>query len=259
MIHVPPMTTILAFVLIMGRVAAIISTVPMLGAGFLPKKVIVLMSAALSLALLDVGGAAPVPGMDAIGLASAMAGEVGLGLLIGIMVKIFMGALSMGGQASGIQMGIGIANVMNPQTHSSISLVANFQYYLALLVFLALDFHHVIIRSLAMSLELAPAGSVRFDFAVLADLVFGFSSFMVIAIRLAAPIIATIFFCHVVLAIIAKAAPQLNAYFSVGLTSNVVVGLTAVVMSMPLWIRETALGADGLGQIIESIAMSVWR
>ena len=62
------------------------------------------------------------------------------------------------GQLVGIQMGFGIASLIDPQSNTSMTVIAQWQQLLALLLFLALDVHHLLIRALLDGLRAAPPG-----------------------------------------------------------------------------------------------------
>ena len=66
-----------------------------------------------------------------------MAGEILLGLAIGFSVKLIFAGIQMAGQMAGFQMGMALANVMDPAQSQQIPLLAQFNNLVALLIFLA--------------------------------------------------------------------------------------------------------------------------
>src|SRR5439155_511776 len=89
-----------------------------------------------------------------------LAAESALGVLLGLVAQFIFAGVQLGSQLAGIQMGFGIANLIDPQTHSQVTIIAQWQQLLTLLVFLVLDVHHLLIRALLESFRTAAPGGV---------------------------------------------------------------------------------------------------
>jgi flagellar biosynthetic protein FliR len=109
-----------------------------------------------------------------------------------------------------------------------IPITANFYFILTMLMFLAIDGHHLLIYTLADSYIMLPLGSsLVFDQTMIDFLLRLFGSVFVISFKIAAPVTAAIFIADVSLGVISKAVPQVNV-FVIGLPLKVFLGLLVI-------------------------------
>ena len=76
------------------------------------------------------------------------------GVLLGFLVRLFLAAVTFAGQLVGFQMGLAIANVIDPATSDRYSIVAQMMNLLAMFVFLEMDGHLMAVSLLARSTAL---------------------------------------------------------------------------------------------------------
>jgi len=162
--------------------------------------------------------------------------EILVGLLLGFTANLFFSALFTSGAFVDMMIGFGIANVVDPATGMQSPLFGNFKYFLAVLVFLAMNGHHHLINAIMMSYEWVPM-----DPAVLASVAAGdvsafllksFAYAFALAFQMAAPIVVAMFLVDVGLGILAKTAPQFNV-FVVGIPVKMIVGLLLIILVIP--------------------------
>jgi flagellar biosynthetic protein FliR len=159
-----------------------------------------------------------------------------------------------------IQTGFGLVNVVDPQSNSQVSILGQFYQLIALLFFLAINGHHVLLQALGDSFQLIPAGGFawleRAAFAgpLLSDF---FSRLFIIAFQVAAPSIATLFLANLTMGILSRTIPQMNV-FIVGLPLNVMLGLGFTFLSMKVLgtVLDTVMGrmAQSISQILKTMA-----
>jgi len=164
--------------------------------------------------------------------------EVAIGLYIGFLVSIVFSAFQLSGQYFAVQIGFGISEVLDPIGQVSVPLIGQLKNLIGLLVFLALDGHHFLLEAIYRSYELAPVISV--DKAVsgqlLKYLMHSFSGMFVIALKIALPVLGTIFLISVSMGVLAKAAPQMNIMM-LGFPFKIIVAFGVMVMITPLIVR----------------------
>jgi flagellar biosynthetic protein FliR len=137
-------------------------------------------------------------------------GEVALGMTLGLMVRILFSAVQTGGHIIGFQMGFAMVNVVDPLTGVSEAVTAHFLYMCTMLTFLALNGHLYLLQALASSFEYIPPGKFLIN-SVIAEQVFTYSKqLFILAIKIAAPVMVAVFLVDLSLALISKAAPQMN-------------------------------------------------
>jgi flagellar biosynthetic protein FliR len=222
-----------AATLLFIRICAILVATPLLGSKNVPVQVKVGLSLVLTIAVLPIVGLREVSLTDVPSLGSAMVGEVFIGVIIGYTARLLFAAVQMAGQLVGFQMGFGIVNVIDPQTSSQVSIVAEFQHIIALLVFLAADAHHWFVLSIAKSFELIPPFGFCFTNSLMEAIVRLSCDMFVIAAKLSAPILAALLFTDLALGLVARTVPQMNI-FIVGFPLKIAIGLLGIGFSFPL-------------------------
>jgi flagellar biosynthetic protein FliR len=163
-----------------------------------------------------------------------MVGEILIGVIIGFTARLLFAAVQLAGQMVGFQMGFGIVNVIDPQTSNQISIIAQFQNVIVLLLFVVLDVHWWFILSLTSSFELIPPLGFCFTNPLMEYLVVLSAQMFVIAAKVSAPIIVALLFTNVALGLIARTVPQMNI-FIVGFPLQIAVGLAGLGLSLPLF------------------------
>ena len=98
-------------------------------------------------------------------------------------------------------------------------------------LFLALDGHHYTINALVKSFELINPNTFNFSGGSMKVIVHIFTSAFIVAIKIAAPIVAGLFFISVALGLVARTVPQMNV-FIVGFPLQIGMGLTLIWFSM---------------------------
>ena len=245
-----PLPQLQLFFLVFLRVGAIMITIPVFESRSIPQLFKLALAFTASLALFPLLGLEAVPiSSSVIGLGIGAVGEILLGLVIGFSVKLIFAGIQLAGQMAGYQMGMAIANVMDPAESQQIPLLAQFNNLCALLIFLALNAHHWFIRALTQSYRLVPPFNARFDGALTEHLIQLAGKMFVIAIQVGAPIIATLLVTSVAFGLIARTVPQMNV-FIVAMPLKIGVGLVFLGLSLPYFSAFLKKVFDGLGHHI---------
>ena len=150
--------------------------------------------------------------------------ELIIGLALGLCVQLFFAGVQLAGQMVGFQMGFAIINVLDPQTGTQVSIIDQIGYWVALLVFLSLNGHHMLISALAESFRLVDIGMVSLKGGFFARLFSISANLFVIAIKIGSPAIAALLFTSAAFGISAKFAPQMNILIA-AFPVKIIVGL----------------------------------
>ena len=179
-------------------------------------------------------------------LVPAMVAEICIGLIIGFAVRLFFEAVQIGGQLVGFQMGFGIVNVLDPFSGENFSVVAQFQNLLAVLLFLALNMHHLFFMAIAFSFEKIPLLHSSMSAPLLTHVATLFGAMFTIAIKIAAPIIAVLLFCDCALGILNRAAPQIHI-FILSFPLKIAIGLFVLGLTLPMFylVMQKSFGTLG--------------
>jgi len=161
-------------------------------------------------------------------------GECAVGLLIGLSLQVVFEAMKFAGHLSGIQIGLSLASLFDPQTNSESTALPVFLDLVALLIFLQLDVHHWVLRALGRSFDYLPVGSVMVPAAVGEQLVQVVGALFVLGIQIAAPVLLATMLVDVVTSFITKASPQLPALL-VGIPVKNLAGYALLIGAAALW------------------------
>jgi flagellar biosynthetic protein FliR len=246
-----------AFALMLIRVSVLFISAPVIGNARVPNQLKVALSLVVTLLLyLSLKGghlSRPVPA-NIFALASAAAGEAFVGLLIGYAAFLLFSGIQMAGQVIDIQIGFGLVNVIDPAGGQSVSILGQFYYMVAMLFFLAINGHHLLLKAVGDSFQLLPVGTVGwFDKAATAGPLLSafFTKLFIIAFQVAAPSVAVLFLTNVSMGLLSRTLPQMNV-FIVGLPLNVTVGLLVTILSLKL------LGSE-LTTVVGQLSSSAYK
>ncbi|MDY6986482.1 MAG: flagellar biosynthetic protein FliR [Thermodesulfobacteriota bacterium] len=219
--------------LIFLRVTAILMTVPFLSSKNIPLLFKVGLAISVSFILFPLLTLSDIPFVyDTIPFCMGVASEIGLGIVIGLSVRLLFAAIQLAGQLEGFQMGFALVNVMDPITSSQASIVSQFKNFVAMLIFLAINAHHWFLRAIADSFQLVPPFGVRFNSTLMEYLIRLAGNMFIIAIKVGAPVIVALLLTSVAFGLIARAVPQMNV-FIVAFPVKIIIGLGFLAISLP--------------------------
>lgn len=158
--------------------------------------------------------------------------EVLIGLTIGFVVQLFFTVFRMAGQWADVKIGLSMASLFDPQFGSSVTLLGQFYYLFAIIIYFALHGHHHLFLALAQSLDIVPLGKATMTSMTIELIFTAFYYVFTMSIQIATPIIATILITDISLGLISKTVPQLHV-FLVGLPLKVLLGLFVIYLILP--------------------------
>lgn len=224
---------LLRFVGAFARVGAAMMVAPIFGAGLVPMR-IRLVAAALVTALIMTALPAttgPVQPLEPLQLFK----EVMLGVALGFVVQTAFDVLVMAGQVIGLSMGLGFANLIDPQHGVTVPVLGQLYLLLALLVFVTINGHIAFLELLAGSFKAMPVGSAMLDDADLGTLIAWGGRIFSGALQVALPAVVAMTVVNIAFGVMSRAAPQLNL-FGVGFPITIILGFVT------LWMALQSLG-----------------
>jgi flagellar biosynthetic protein FliR len=155
-----------------------------------------------------------------------------VGFVIGLGAALLVGAAEAAGELMAIQIGLSGASIMDPVNQHQVPALGQMMQLTALALLLSLDLHLVMLDAVAASTRVLPVG-MEMDLAGGAmALVRTGSTLFVLGLRFAAPVVAAVLIANVALAILSRAAPQLNV-LSVAFPLQIGIGLFALAAALP--------------------------
>ncbi|MDR3347882.1 MAG: flagellar biosynthetic protein FliR, partial [Helicobacteraceae bacterium] len=119
-------------------------------------------------------------------------------------------AVQYAGEQISFSMSFSMASAIDPQNEASSTIIAQFLYLIAILLFLAFDGHHLILLFLAKSLHAAPLGGFVLGIDFLLYAVKGFAWLFVLGTTIAFPILALSLLSDIAFGMIMKTVPSFN-------------------------------------------------
>ena len=145
------------FILVFFRVLAILWLLPLFSARAISvgyKAGLALLLSFLILEYAVLGGA---PLDNPYHLLLLVIREVFIGITIGFFVRVLFTTVYVAGEIAALQAGFGFARFLDPYTNTQVSELSQILNLLALMVFFAVDAHHMVIRGLIMSFRRFPS------------------------------------------------------------------------------------------------------
>ncbi len=237
---------ILSFFAVLVRFSVLMSTLPFVGDRYVPAPIKLLLSLAVTIALFPalIGSGYVRPsdslvwGSTASGLVGTIALEVLFALVLSFIAKLAFEGVNFGGNLVGNFMGFSMATHFDPSQESQTQIIAEVQMALAMLTFLALDGHHLMLRASFQSYELIGVGGLGalkgagFNMAFSQKLISLGSLVVLHGIQLAAPVALSLFAVNVVFGVMSKAMPQLNVLV-LSFSVSAIIGLIVMFLSLP--------------------------
>lgn len=237
---------LIAVMLVSIRLGAVFLLTPVFSLIGLPLNVRVLLVLALAATLVSgMGGnlIAAVPTAPG-AMAIAALNELALGALLAFALIAGFAAFQLGGRILDIQLGFGVAQLIDPMTRGQAPLLGTILDMAAVLLFFAVGGHRLLLQGIAYSLRVIPPGS---SLAAIPQrlLVEQFGAMFVNAALLAAPVVTAVLMVDIALAMMSRTLPQLNI-FIVGLPLKILVGLIVLAVAMGSFAPVFSRIFDGL-------------
>ena len=244
------------FLFVFIRVLSIFIMIPFVGGKSVPVQIRVAIALLLGLIITPTLGITVAMPASIPALIFGIFKEFLIGLMIGLAARFVFTAFEMAGQLAGIQMGFSMANVMDPQTSSQLSVLAQFYNLLGIFLFFTLNIHLLFISALMKSFEVIPPYGIELSGSVFEGMLTLSSQLFIIALKLAAPISIAVLLANLGMGIVARTVPALNV-FVVGFPITIGVGLIVFLFSITfISSTMTSVFADMSRNVIDLIRLS---
>ena len=236
----------IGFFLALLRISALIVVAPVFGSQAVPAKIKIFLALVLTIVVLPaIKNEQHIGSLSLLSLFPLAVKEVTLGLFLGFVTKFMFEGFQFAGHLISTQMGLGMAQLVDPESGAQTSPIGNIYSLVAIMLFLILNGHHLVISALFRTFAVIPVSDLNvIETAAKVKMTTMFNDLFVIGIKLAAPSMVTLFLIEACMGIMARIAPQMNIFF-IGLPLRLAVGLFILVASLPVFylLFESALSA----------------
>ncbi|ETN93584.1 flagellar biosynthetic protein FliR [Porticoccaceae bacterium] len=213
----------------MIRVSAFLLAAPFFSLRSVTVRIRVLLAALLTLMIYPLVDWPIIDPYSAAGLREIF-NQVLIGTVMGMLLQIVNAALVVGGQAVSGSMGLGMANMVDPNM-GNVPVISQFFIICSTLIFMGIGGHVLVISLILESFRSLPIGQMLAPDMLMAVLLQWSSMIFLGALLLALPIMVCLLFVNIGVGVITRAAPALNI-FAVGFPAMILAGMLLLSLSM---------------------------
>jgi flagellar biosynthetic protein FliR len=247
---IEPQLWTLLFVMI--RVGAALVAAPVFGNVSVPLPVRVALSGAIAVLVLGTNTIQAPAEIFTLTTILSVVAEALVGLALGFVLQIAFAAPLVAGEIIGGAMGIGFANMIDPNSGRSSPAIGQFLSIMLTLLFLSLDGHLVLVDMIVRSYRALPPGAAWLGAGQFRDIaLFGGYAFLA-GLLLALPVGFLLLCLNLVMGMLSRSAPALNL-FAIGLPASLAVGVVSIAIAFPAMgdylqviVREALAAAQSL-------------
>ena len=246
---------IASFLLTLIRISLLVFLLPFYGGEHIPATVkagvCIVMSLALWPHLSFPGTYLPA---HPLAIVLMILGELLVGLMLGLFVNFIFAGIQTGGQIMGFQMGFSMMQVADPLSGQQITGIAHLLYMVAVVVFLALDGHLFLLHALTSSFALMPPGGFFVRPILISEIITLSGQMFILAVKISGPILAALFLIELALALMARAAPQMNLLI-IGMPIKIAVGFFFMFIVFSLLARTIEESIYDIGPLFRNLLL----
>jgi flagellar biosynthetic protein FliR len=206
------------------RFSAFLLAAPFFGSNFVNVRIRVALAFFLSLVVFPWIDIQRMPAFLSAEFILTLIHQIGIGLFLGFLVQLFMEVFIIAGQLISMQTGLSMAMMFDPSTGTSVPILSQWLSMMAMMIYLSLNGHLVLLQVLIQSFEAFPIGPFSFSALTLFGLVDQGSWMFASALWVCLPAIVALLVMNLAFGIMTRVAPQFNI-FSIGLPFTLTVGL----------------------------------
>ncbi|WP_232630333.1 flagellar biosynthetic protein FliR [Methylobacterium sp. Leaf118] len=238
-----------AYLLTFARVGTLIMLMPGVGEGLVSPRLRLALALLVTLVLfptvrplLPMGNGTLAPPA----LIGLLFGEILIGLMLGLCVRMVLAALTTAGNVISQQLGLAYAMTVDPTMGGQQAAIGNFLSLLGITLILATDLHHLALEAIGHSyVTIPPTGLPAMgDAAKLA--LDAFARSFALGVRIAGPFIVFAILFNLGLGVLSRLMPQLQVFF-LGVPASVILGMLILAGALGLLM---GLFLDDLGRTL---------
>lgn len=200
---------------------------PLIGSRNVPQRIRLLLSVLLAILLAPIIPA--MPSIDSLSWASVtvIIQQILIGTLLGFFLQLFFQLFIMAGQMVAMQVGLGMATMMDPINGANIPIMGQLYLIFTTLLFFVFDGHLTLIEVFVESFYSFPIANDPLGILANVDIAQWGKWLFASSFAIALPIITAVLVVNFSFGFISRAAPQMNI-FAVGFPLTMVMGLIIV-------------------------------
>lgn len=181
--------------------------------------------------------------------------EYFIGMLLGFTSSIMVTAIEFAGSLMDTQAGLSVASMLDPSTGRNAALFERLLKNVAILIFIVIDGHHMILSVFQQSFQVLPVGAPIHITEPMRFLMSLGKEIFRIGVQLAAPIILVVFLVDFAFGLLNRVAEQINV-FQLGFQIKPTVSLIIILAITPALVYSILNIMEGImEQLLELISL----
>lgn len=224
---------LIATVLIASRLATLLFMTPLFSLARIPARIMVVLTLIFAAGVNNcIEQFSQLVVTDTLEFLLMLLREIWIGLLMAFGVHCAFSAFSFAGRILDLQIGFGVANLLNPSTNEQSPLLGMALMVVGVMTFFVLRGHHWFLRGVIQSYTWFPLGG-GWPSHLLKAIAHQFGLMFSFGVALVAPVIVVLLLIDGAMAIAVRTMPQVNI-FMLSIPIKIAVGLLVLVSSVPL-------------------------
>ncbi|MBY7023833.1 MULTISPECIES: fused FliR family export protein/FlhB family type III secretion system protein [Clostridium] len=178
--------------------------------------------------------------------------EVMTGLVLGFITNMIFEVVKFAGSWMDIHAGFSMVSVLDPTSHTQSTLIGNFAYMIATVIFFIVDGHHIVIKLLIESFRIVPIGETLVYQETMMAVISTITDYFVLGVKIAIPIVLIIVITDLCLGLISRTVPTIPIMIF-GLPIKNLLGLITFVILLPLIFKIVSNAVYNLADVFEHI------
>ncbi len=183
---------------------------------------------------------------------AALLGEVGVGLVYGLVLALLNEMLLFAGQIVGVQFSFSMVNLLDPTSSIQTPLMGDLFQLMGTLVLIAAGLDRILLASMVRSFRVVPLGTYALSPVTGMAIVRAAGGIFLAAVELAAPVLAATMLIEISVALLGKLSPQLPV-MSLTVPLKTLAGFAILTGSLALWPRFVEARFSGLLDLAERL------
>ena len=237
------MEEILTFFAVLVRFSILMALVPFMGDRIIPTTVKVLFSLAVTIAMypsmVRMGLVKPAEaiiwGRTTASIVTMITLEAMVGMVFGFIARLAFDTIQFSGSLINSFIGLSSATMFDPHHENQSMVLTEIQMAFAMLLFLSMDGHHLMISAAFESYGVLGMGRLNFTPAMMHQLIQQTADVIRIGVQISGPISVAIFAVQVAMGVMAKAMPQVNILV-LSFSVTIFVGLSVLYFTFSHWV-----------------------
>jgi flagellar biosynthetic protein FliR len=244
---------ILPFLLVLFRVLGLFLFAPFFSNSSIPANLRIILGLCITFCIWNIVPHNPQQPASLLALVPLIAGEMTIGLLIGLLLAAVFAGIQLGAHLVSQQMGLSLATLYDPSFEDQSTVMEQVAFWIALVVFLTMGGHRQIISAIVYSYQTVPMGSGGISPEVmLSSLVGALEAACHAAVKIGLPALVAFFVATLTGGLMSRSMPQMNL-MTLGVTINLIVGFTMVAVGLTGWALVSHQSFHNLSHALKTI------